>query len=617
LRAALAALLLAAVLSMVVAAFPQVRAALLERLPPRLRIALVAWAHGVSVDHSVQVAARDGVRLATSVYLPRRVSGKLPTVLIRLPYHRLRYGEGYRNAVEFARQGYATVVQDLRGTGDSEGRLLPWRDVAEDGAATLDWITRQPWSNGKVGTFGCSALGETQYVLARLNHPAHRAMVPSGAGGAVGSLLGEYGYFGVFEGGVFQLASGFGWFADHGPSDSKTPPAREHKRAAHLRQLPVSKLVQMVRPGESGYAEFLATPLSSPQWADWGYWSDSDRAGVPALVFNTWGDQTVAGTFALAEAWRRQGVPQTVVIGPGNHCGHRASGATSRFGQLPAEGAAHPWDDWTLRWFDHWLKDIPQATAGWPAYRYFMLVENRWHSASRWPPAEAQLQRWYLSSGTAANGRGGDGVLILGGDAPPMVSLGGAADTFRYDPNDPVPSRGGPLCCTGNPVDAAGPADQADVESRHDVLVYTSEPLSQDMRIAGPLKAQLAFSSDAPDTDLVARLVHVRPDGLSTNIQEGALRLRYRDGIAEPQLLRKGEIVRATVDMRSIAYMVPRGHRLRLHVASSSFPRLERNLNTGAANNANETRIVIATNRVHHSATRPSWVELPVIPAPR
>lgn len=592
---------------------PGLRGALVERLPPRLRIALASLPHGVAVDHDVRIAAADGVRLATSVYLPRGVAGPLPTILIRMPYHRLHYGEGYWNAIDFARHGYAAVVQDLRGTGDSEGTLLPWRDAAEDGAATLDWITRQSWSNGKVGTFGCSALGETQYVLARLNHPAHRAMTPSGAGGGIGSALGQYGYFGLFEGGVFQLASGFGWFVDKGTYDPKAPPARAYDRATHLRELPLATLVEKVRPAPNGYADLLATPLAHPRWAEWGYWSDADRTSVPALAINTWGDQTLGGTLALAEVWRRQGVPQTVVIAPGNHCGHRASAVAPRFGQLSVTGAAHPWDDWTLRWFDRWLKDKAEATAGWPAYRYFMLVENRWHSADRWPPTEAQALRWYLGSGHGANGRAGDGTLTPG-DAPPVASAAAAAaDTYRYDPNDPVPSRGGPLCCTGDPNATAGPADQADVEARPDVLVYTSEPLTQDLRIAGPLVAHLAFSSDAPDTDVVARLVHVRPDGLATNIQEGALRLRYRESFTVPRLLREGEVVRANVDMRAIAYMVPRGHRLRLQVTSSSFPRLERNLNTGAPNNAEETRMRVATNRVHHTPEQPSWVELQVL----
>jgi uncharacterized protein len=586
------------------------RQAVMDQLPPAWRIAISAWRHGVSVDHDIVIAMPDGVRLTASLYRPRDTSGALPTVLVRVPYHRLKYGEGFSSALFFARHGYAVLVQDLRGSGDSGGELLPWRDVAEDGVATLDWIVRQPWSTGKVGTFGCSALGETQFVLARRNHPAHAAMIPSGAGGAVGSAAGRYSYFGVFEGGVFQLASGFGWFAANGPKDPKAPPPAPFVHSQLLRELPVSGLVARVRPSPSGYSDYLATPLGDPRWEQWGYLSDQDRSSVPALVINTWGDQTSGDTLALAEQWRRAGVAQKVVIAPGKHCYHEESGTTTtRFGDLPLENAAQPWQDWYLTWFDHWLRGRGDGLAAMKAYHYFMLVDNRWLDADTWPPAEASPQRWYLGSGGHANSRRGDGRLT------PAPAPGAPADEFRYDPADPVPSRGGPVCCTGDPKDKPGPADQADVETRDDVLVYTSEPMAQDLRIAGPLKAQLVVSSSALDTDLVARLVHVWPDGRATGIQEGALRLRYRDGVTRPKLLTPGEPVQATLDLRSIAYKLPRGHRLRLQVTSSSFPRLERNLNTGAPNNADETRVVVATTRVHHGANAVSYVELPVLPA--
>lgn len=215
-----------------------------------------------------------------------------------------------------------------------------------------------------------------------------------------------------------------------------------------------------------------------------------------------------------------------------------------------------------------------------------------------------------MGSGGRANGRKGDGTL---GRAD---SSSAAFDTFRYDPANPVPSKGGPACCTGEPEDPAGPAEQSAVEARDDVLVYTTEPMAEDLRIAGPLRARLTVSSDAPDTDLVARLVHVWPDGRATGIQEGALRLRYRDGFLKPSLLAPGRRYAVTVDMRAIAYMIPQGHRLRLHLTGSSFPRLERNLNTGAANNADETRSRVAQSRVHHDPQALSYLELPVISAP-
>jgi hypothetical protein len=241
-----------------------------------------------------------------------------------------------------------------------------------------------------------------------------------------------------------------------------------------------------------------------------------------------------------------------------------------------------------------------------------VLGEDRWRTATQWPPGEALRSLWYLHSAIGANTRDGDGRLLT---LPPTGAE--RADVFRYDPLDPVPSRGGPVCCTGDPSIRPGPVDQSEVEARSDVLVYTSDPLTDDLLIAGPVRARLAVSSDAPDTDIVTRLVHVDPDGLALGIQEGALRLRYREGFETPRPLLPGIPEIVEVDMRSIAYRVPRGHRIRLQVTSSSFPRLERNLNTGASRNADETRTALATNRVHHGGGHLSWIQLYWVPAER
>jgi putative CocE/NonD family hydrolase len=338
--------------------------------------------------------------------------------------------------------------------------------------------------------------------------------------------------------------------------------------------------------------------------------SNADRSDVPALIINTWGDQTVGDTLALAERWRLAGTQQKVVIAPGTHCHHEDAGdPTGRFGELDVANADWPWESAYLQWFDHWLRGRGDGLAEQAAYTYFMLGENRWRTAASWPPAEAELRRWYLDSAGNANSRRGDGRLV---EQPPSMR---AIDQFRYDPADPVPTRGGPICCTGNAADQAGPVDQADVETRDDVLVYTSPPLAQDLLIAGPIRARLIVSSSAADTDFLVRLVHVWPDGRATGIQEGALRLRYRDGFVSPKLLAPGERTQITIDIRSIAYEIPRGHRMRVHVTSSSFPRLERNLNTGAPNNADETLMVVAVNSVFHGPEDQSTIETYVLPS--
>lgn len=575
---------------------------------------MALW-HGVDVDHDQWLVMADGTRLSASLYRPKGAHDRLPAVLVRLPYHRLDYAEGFNAGIFFASHGYAAVVQDLRGTGDSSGELLPWAHAADDAVDTIDWITRQPWSDGKVGTIGCSALGETQLVSQSRAPPAWRAMIASGAGGAVGSLKDRHAYFGLFEGGIFQLASGFGWFVNHGTKRPEAAPAKPFEYADVLRELPVSKLVERVRPAPNGYSDFLAAPFGDPKWSEWGYLGDDSRLRIPAMIVNTWGDQTLQDALVLAEHWRLadpEGTKgkQKVIIGPGKHCDHLTAGRTGEFGELTVANAAQPYQQIFLRWFDHWLRDDSDALAELPAYTYYVVGADTWRSAESWPPPEAKSTRWYLESGGRANSRTGDGRLV---EKP---EIGAASDTWRYDPADPVPSKGGPICCTGNPEDRPGPADQEEVEKRQDVLVYTTQPMASDTWIAGPITANLTVSSDVKDTDLVARLVHVWPDGRATSIQEGALRLRYRNGFATPVFLEPVQPVRATVDMRSIAYRLPKGHRLRLDLTSSSFPRLERNLNTGG-DNINETRGVVATNHIHYDVEGGSWLQLSVLPTPQ
>ena len=581
-------------------------------VPLRWIVHLNGFRFGFETDYNIRIRMADGIELASTLYLPRNRREKLATVLVQHPYDRLVYGEGLYAADFFARQGYAVMVQDIRGRYASQGEFMPYRSAVTDGATTLDWIVQQPWSNGRVGTFGCSALGELQFVLAKAKHPAHAAMLPLGAGGAVGSAGGRYAYFGLYEGGVFQLASGFGWFLENGAKNPHAPPSPQNvDMVTALRGLPVVDLVKRVRPAPNGYEEFLRTPLTDPWWQTLGYVSDSDLPTIPALIVNTWGDQTVGDTLSLAEQVRKISPQiarnQHIVIAPGTHCHSEETGLSGQFGDLEVRGAAQPYKDWYLRWFDYWLRDKGNGLADLPAYLYYVIGENRWLTAASWPPEGARIERWYLDSGGHANGRRGDGTLSRN---LPQLS---AQDEFRYDPMNPVPTRGGPLCCSVNPTDRAGPVDQSDVEVRDDVLVYTTAVLQEPLRIAGPLRATLNISSSARDTDFVARLVHVWPDGRATNIQEGALRARYRNGIDRPSLLQPGQTVELTIDMRSIAYLLPKGHRLRLHVTSSSFPRLERNLNTGGRN-YDETVGVVAINRVHHDKLLSSFVELPVLP---
>lgn len=580
-----------------------------EHLPFRWKVPLRAWWSDIRIDEGIRIRSADGTELSATLLLPEQAREPLPTIYLRSPYGR-RTGEGgLGDALFFARHGYAVLVQDVRGTGDSGGEFMPWQHAGTDGAATLVWVAAQPWANGRVGTFGCSALGELQFPLARLGDRAHQAMIASGAGGAIGSARGQFGYFGIYEGGIFQLASGFGWFAKHGAQRPELAARQAFDTQAALRSLPIAELVHRVAPGANGYREIASLPLADRRWSSFDYVMQGDHLFTPALLINTWGDQTLAGTLALADIARGEATlagKVKVILAPGDHCEHASVSDRRRWGEVDITNATRPYDEWALAWFAHWLRDDDNGIDALPDYQFFVLGENRWLASRHWPPDGARPVRWYLDSDGHANAHHGDGRLSV--DAPSAAG----EDSYRYDPHDPVPSRGGPVCCTGDPRILPGPRDQAEVEARDDVLVYTSPPLDRPLRIAGNLRARLWVAISTMDTDLVARLVDVAPDGHALNIQEGALRLRYRDGIARPSPMPIDTPVEVSIDMRAIAWRLPVGHRLRLDLSSSSFPRLARNLNDGG-DPASAEVARIARVRVLHGGAQPSVLELDVL----
>ena len=563
------------------------------------------WAQGVRIDQNVMLPMPDGVSLATNVLRPWWRPSALPTILIRTPYGKADTGRGY------ARKGYAVVVQDMRGRHDSEGVFTPYQTDAADGAATMDWIVRQPWSNGRIGTVGCSAAGESQLVLAAAMHPAHHAMIAEGAGGGIGSAADRFAYFGVYEGGVFQLASAFGWFAQGGEKTPTSTRTATERLADGVRSLPVLGMVDRYRSVATDFDDFRRTPLGDPAWEKRGYLSDADKFSTPTLHVNNWYDQGVSDTLAAAALMSRHAVNeaarrQPVIIGPGLHCETFGAGS-GKVGDITYENADIPFKTTYDRWLRDWLEGDGSATNDIPPYQVFVMGENRWIASSTWPPADAVPMRWHLSSAGAANSRGGDGVLSRA--APEGAP---AFDRFAADPLDPVPTRGGGFCCTGDPLARQGPTDQRDVETRCDVLVYTSAPLTQSMRIAGPVALAITVASSAADTDFIAKLVDVHPDGRAILIQQGALRLRYRDGFRQPQRADPGERYAIRISMRDIAWRLPAGHRLRVLIAGSDFPRLERNLNTGG-NNYDEKQGVVAENKVFHGAGLSSYLQLSVL----
>ena len=558
------------------------------------------------VDQMVEM--RDGVRLATSVYLPDEAEPPLATILVRLPYGKDRFGDVRYWVDVFTPRGYAVVAQDMRGRYGSEGVFAPYPNEGRDGADTLDWIVAQDWSSGQVGTIGCSALGEVQVILAAEQHPAHRAMIPIGAGGAAGSVGGRYDYFGAYDGGIFELASGFGWFVEAGgkSADYMDPAWVDYAEA--VQSLPLEGLVARYREDSTDFDDFMTRFEDAAFWEGQGYITDTDQFGTPALMVDTWYDPSLGGTLAISQRMRDSGAEgQHVLIAPGTHCNYSGAAGSGFVGEIPVSPEAGlPFEQMFAAFMDHRLRG--GSAPDLPPYRYYTLVEDRWRDADSWPPKETETRRFALGSDGSANSVSGDGWLRSDPVDQPVRT-----DSFISDPANPVPTLGGAICCTGDPELKTGPIAQNGIEGREDILIYTSAPLDEALRLVGPISAELAVSTDAPDTDLVVRLTDVLPDGTSRMIQEGALRLRYRDGFERPVFLEAGATYFVEVALGDIAYMLEPGHRLRLHVSGSSFPRLARNLNTGG-NNYDEVEGRKATVRILSGGDTGSALKLSVLP---
>ena len=589
---------------------PQVEAEDLYVPPPPL--------FEVRVEKNIMVPMRDGIQLATDLYFPTELQDqgeKLPVVMIRLPYDKDNYGGAINPAQYFAGHGYAVVVQDMRGKFQSEGHYLVSSADRSDGYDAVEWASTQKWSNGKIGTYGCSYLGENQTQLMAMRHPAHTAAIPQAAGGAIGTAGGRYGYFGIFEGGTFGLSASFGWFRGNGakrPGGQLSPPV---EISAVLRTLPTIDLMKKYGPPDrdTDWEKFLSEPLAGEWWDQLGYLTDEDRFDTPALHVNSWYD---LGANETLQQWRlmqdnaetaRGGDHQYVIISPTSHCRSERATEHTVVGEVDFGDARLPYEATYLQWFDYWLKGIQNDILNIPKVQYYLLGKNEWRSSDVWPLSETVFTRFYLHSDGSANTRFGDGILnkIEPRSEPP--------DRYTYDPADPVPSRGGSVCCTGNPEDQPGAFDHSDIEDRRDVLVFTSEFVGDEgLEIAGPVSATLYVSSSALDTDFTAKLLDVAPDGSAINIVEGIQRARYRSGYEQPQLLEPAQIYEIAVDLHAVAYWFAPDHQIRLEVSSSNFPRFDRNLNTGG-NNYDETNWVVANNMVHHSGPHPSYITLPII----
>ncbi|HET8676665.1 MAG TPA: CocE/NonD family hydrolase [Blastocatellia bacterium] len=598
------------------------------------------------VERKLMVPMRDGKRMATDVYRPKDTSKKYPAVFVRTPYNfnfwDVRNGapRDMTNELEAVKRGYVLVEMNERGHFFSEGNYDILGAPLSDGDDALSWIAKQPWSNGKVGTIGCSSTAEWQMAVAALGNPAFAAMIPQGFGAGVGRVGPYLEQGNWYRGGAVQMLFIAWLYGEQNQVRPMFPPNTSQEdliRASKsfdlaqqlppvdwseaLRHLPVMDILKAVdgphgifadsMPVDTGGAMIKREP-NDPAWYKGGLWHDNMTINVPGFWFMSWYDVSVGPNLAAYNHVRKTARPeiankQYAVIAPTLHCAYKRATENTIVGQRDVGDARLNYDELTWAWFDHFLKgEDNRILEKMPKVRYYTMGINKWQTSDTWPPRGAQPMTFFLSSGGRANTLNGDGVLS---DAAPTEDK---PDRFDYDPMNPVPSYGGNVCCTGNAV-AGGAFDQRKMEERPDILVYSTEPLKQAVEVSGPIEVTLYVSSSAKDTDFTVKLIDVYPDGRAYNLDETIQRMRYRNGYDKPVAwMEAGKVYKVVLQPMTTSNYFEAGHRIRLEVSSSNFPRFDRNMNTGGKN-YDETRGVVAKNAVHHSKRYPSEMKITVV----
>jgi predicted acyl esterase len=598
------------------------------------------------IERKVMMPMRDGVRLATDIYRPRDVARKVPTIWVRTPYD-FNYWDvengAPRNmsaALTAVKRGYAYVEQNERGHFFSEGNWDILGAPRTDGDDALSWISSQPWSDGKVGTTGCSSTAEYQMGVAAMGNAAYTAMNVQGFGAGVGRVGPYYEQGNWYRGGAVQMLFITWLYGEQNQVRPMFPPGTSREdliRASRffdlvaqlppvdwskaLWHLPVQDIIEAVDGPHGIFADAMPVPTggrmiqrmpNDPAWYKGGLYHDDMPLNVPGLWFMSWYDVSVGPNLALFNHVRKTARPeianqQWAVIAPVAHCSYSRATEETIVGERHMGDARLNYSELVDAFFDRFLKGETSALLDkLPKVTYYTMGADRWQTSDSWPPQGAQPMTFFLSSGGKANTFDGDGVLAL---APPVTDR---PDSFTYDPMNPVTSYGGNVCCTGTAI-TAGSFDQRKMEMRPDILVYTSEPFKQGTEVSGPIVPALYVSSDARDTDFTVKVIDVYPDGRAYNLDESIQRMRYRDGYDKPLVwMEPGRVYKVTLQPLTTSNYFDVGHRLRIEVSSSNFPRFDRNLNTGG-NNYDEVKGVVAHNVVHHSKQHPSQVTITVV----
>lgn len=598
-----------------------------------------ALAKETNIERMVMVPMRDGIKLASRIYLPKNTNGPFPTILWRSPYNfseKMIPNPDYSDAnLKFAldaiRHGYAFIMQNERGKFFSEGEWEILGRPRTDGHDTMTWIAAQPWSNGKVGTIGCSSTAEWIMGLASEKHPAHVAAVPMGAGAGIGRMGPYYEQGNFYRGGVIQLPM-MAWLYSEQNLNRPTFPANlsrdelinvskyydlapnfpEVDWSKASKYLPLRNLIIAAGGPRGIFEEMADRGPDHPDWYKGGLYHDDEDFNVPALWVNSWYDLSVAPNIELFNHVRNKATDryvrenQYMVIAPTKHCHMYRLQNPHVVGDRDMGEVDFGLDDIVYSFFDYYMKGERNKFSQTQApVQYFAMGANKWQTSQQWPPREAKKMTFYLRSNNNANSIFGKGALTV--DPPTENGL----DSFSYDPMNPVPSLGGNICCLGDAV-PPGSFDQRPIEVRDDVLVYTSDPLQSDLDVTGPIDVLLFVSSDVRDTDFTIKLLDVESDGTSWNLDETIQRVRYREGYEQELFMEAGEIYELRLGPLVTSNVFRAGHRIRIEISSSNFPRFERNLNTGGEN-VRETSHIVANNVVHHGPDRTSHIVLTVV----
>ena len=541
------------------------------------------------------IPMRDGVRLAANIFRPEE-KGQFPVVLLRTPYGKAQLQQ---LAESLANHGYVGVWQDVRGRFDSEGAWVPFFNESKDGNDTIQWIVSQTWSDGRVIMLGGSYSGMVQWLAAKEHNPHLRGLI---------TLVTPGNFYEDFlhEGGAFAFAAAAMWsvFVDGkmiNPSEVEGYPWDKV-----FTQTPVSNSLTIGHHDPRFFRDWIAHPTNDDYWQRVSWDEDFEKFDFPVLHIGGWFDIFQKGTIEnfsrmTSRAKLLARATQRLIIGPWGHQGQEER----KIGEMDFGSESTLDLTQALGWLDRYFKGANTSKVDKPV-KVFTMGENKWNEYSAWPVPGTRYVNYYFHSQGRANGSGGDGQLST--VKPNKVE---SPDRYTYDPMNPVPTTGGGNCCWPQ-VLAWGPLDQRSLEQRNDVLVYSTPILKDDLRVTGPVTIKLWITSSAPDTDFTGKLVDVAPNGFAMNLTDGIQRIAYRKSTSRPEAVKPGTVCEVTIDLWNTSHVFLKGHRLRVEISSSNFPRYSRNLNTGRQPET-EVEMRKAQQTVFHQLKLPSRIVLPIL----